>query len=250
MPLLPKGRPGLVPPRGLVAQEVVHGAGAAAQQRHEGTALGLVEPVGVGEDAQPVGGVGALPVGVGGQRDESSHGVGDVPQAGPRGRRVPVDEGPLVLPVDDEVPRRQVLMGDDVGPLRGNEHLPAGVCRRCEVLYGVVEVPDETGHTDQLLSGFHQGEPVRPDHLAGHEGQHLTPLFVDPEGARRGTEAGLVQVREQRMHRRGPGPRGPANRVADADDTRADVAARQRLLFLVHRSLLHSHEALISPQLP
>jgi hypothetical protein len=43
----------------LPGEEAVHGAGAAGQQRHQVAALGLVQPVGVGDDAQPRAGTPA-----------------------------------------------------------------------------------------------------------------------------------------------------------------------------------------------
>ena len=198
--------------------------------------FGLVEAVGVGEDPQAVFGIGALPVGMRGERDEAVHGIGDAPQAGTRGGRVPVDERPLVLVADHEVPRSQVLMGDDVASLGSDEHLPVSVRRRCEVLHGIVEVPDETCQQGQPLRGLQQEEPVGADHIAGNEGQHLPALIVDAKKARGRPETHLVQVRKQCVHRRSRRPGGTADGLADADDAAADVPAGQRLLFIV----LHS----------
>ncbi|GFE19743.1 hypothetical protein Sliba_01960 [Streptomyces nigrescens] len=45
-----------------------------------------------------------------------------------------------------------------------------------------------------------------------------------------------MQMREQRVHRRGPRPRGTADGIPDTDDAIADVPTGQRLLFLVRHS--------------
>ncbi|KQV97652.1 hypothetical protein ASD08_47600 [Streptomyces sp. Root369] len=106
-----------------------------------------------------------------------------------------------------------------------------------EVLHGIVEVADEACNASQLASGFHQREPVGPDHMSRHEGQDLTSLIVNAEWARRRAESHLVQVGKQGMHGGSPRSGRTANGVSDANDTITYVAARQRLFIIVlHRT--------------
>jgi hypothetical protein len=91
-----------------------------------------------------VGGAAALVARVGAKRHETVQGVGDIPQPRPGGRGVPVDERPVAR-ADDQVPWGQVVVGDDAGPLGGDEGLPAGIRRRAEAGDRVVEVADEPG---------------------------------------------------------------------------------------------------------
>ena len=85
-------------------------------------------------------------------------------------------------------------MGDDVTALSRDQRLPLRIGGRREVLHGVVEVPDQPCNASQLSSGFHQREPVGPDHISRHEGQDLTSLIVNAERTRRRAESHLVQV--------------------------------------------------------
>ncbi|WP_329228591.1 hypothetical protein OG488_11965 [Streptomyces sp. NBC_01460] len=108
---------------------------------------------------------------------------------------------------------------DDVTALSGDQRLPPCVGGRREVLHGVVEVPDQPCHASQLSSGFHQREPVGPDHISRHEGQDLTPLIVNAERTRRLAESHPVQVCKQGMHSGRPWSSRTASGVADANDT-------------------------------
>lgn len=210
-------------------------------------AFGLGETVGVDEDAQSVRRVRALPVRMRGQRDESVNGVRDIPQAGTGTCGVPVDEGPPRLVRDHEVPGGQIVVGDDVTALGGDQLLPLRIGRRREVLHGIVEVPDQLGDAGQLPSGLHQREPVGPDHVSRHEGQDLTPLIVNAEWARRRGESHLVQVGKQGMHGGSPRSGGTADGISDANDTITDVAAGQRLFMIVlHRTSVSDQLAVIT----
>ncbi|MFJ9058759.1 hypothetical protein [Streptomyces sp. NPDC102409] len=80
----------------------------------------------------------------------------------------------VLMPEQVKLFQRRCL--DDVTALSGDQRLPPCVGGRREVLHGVVEVPDQPCHASQLSSGFHQREPVGPDHISRHEGQDLTPL--------------------------------------------------------------------------
>jgi hypothetical protein len=138
-------------------------------------------------------------------------------------------------------------MSDDATALSGDQRLPLRIGRRREVLHSVVEVPDQPCHASQLSSGFHQREPVRPDHISGHEGQDLTPLIINAEWARRRAESHLVQVSKQGMHSGSPGSGRTANGVPDANDTITDVATGQRLFIIVpHRTSVSDQLVMIT----
>jgi hypothetical protein len=70
------------------------------------------------------------------------NGVGEIPQPGARRRGVPVDEYPLPV-TDDEVPRGEVVVGNDLVPGGGRERLPLRAGRRDEPGDGVVELADQ-----------------------------------------------------------------------------------------------------------
>ncbi len=159
----------------------MHCPGSAGKQRDEVAALRFVQAVGVNEDAQPMAGVIALPVWVGRERDEAVRGVGEVPEPGPGRGDIPVDEGPLRV-VDDEVPGGQVVVGNDVGALGGDQGLPPCVWRWSEVGDGVMEVADELRDVDKLSVGFEQGEVVWPGDAPGMKLRTSRPCSSRPRG--------------------------------------------------------------------
>ncbi len=64
---------------------------------------------------------------------------------------------------------------------------------------------------------------------AVHEAEHLPPLRIDAEHPRRTVEASLIQVPQQRMHRRRPRTCPTANRIAYAAHLARHVAASEDL---------------------
>ena len=61
------------------------------------------------------------------------------------------------------------MMGDDAGPLGGNESLPAGIRRRPEAGDRVMEVADEPRDAAQAAIRVEQGEVAWPGGDAGDE---------------------------------------------------------------------------------
>ena len=103
----------------------MHGLGPPGQHGEQLGGLGLVQAVGVGEQAHPVGGAAALVARVGAERHEAVQGVGDISQPRPGGGGIPVDERPVTR-ADDQVPWGQVVVGDHAGPLGGDAGLASG----------------------------------------------------------------------------------------------------------------------------
>jgi hypothetical protein len=144
----------------LFRQEVVHGTSAPGEQRDDVEALLFVQAVGVRDEAQPAAGVVALDDGVGAQRREPVHRVGEVPQPGARPGAVPADKRPLVA--DDEVPRGKVMMGDDLVAAGRREHLPACSLRRGEPGDSVMEGAGEAGGPAERRVAVQQVEAAGP----------------------------------------------------------------------------------------
>jgi hypothetical protein len=98
------------------------------------------------------------------------------------------------------------VVGDDLVPVGRREHLPLRARRRGEPGGGVVEVADEAGGPAKLAVTVQQTETAGPADGAGHEGQDLPATLVDAERAGRAAEPDRVQMGEQRVHGRRPGP--------------------------------------------
>jgi hypothetical protein len=142
-----------------------------------------------------VAGVVALVGGVSGQRHESVDGVGEVPELSAGCGGVPVDKCPLVV-ADDEVPGRQVVVGDDFVPVGRDERLPVRAGRRDEPGDGVMKVADEAGNVAQLAVTVQQVKVSWPGDRAGDEGEDLASAFVDAERPGCAVEADSVEMDE------------------------------------------------------
>jgi len=155
----------------------------------------------------------------------TKRGERQVPLGGDRCGEVPVEEsGQSVAP--GRVVGCGVVVPDDQTGRPSAAFPPEGIGRRNEVGDGLVVGARPLGDLVEGSVGVH---PVRPrlcaaDRLSGEEGEHLAPLLVDAEWARRAGEILALQVGEQSMHRRCPGTSGAADGVAHSDRA-ADVPA-------------------------
>src|SRR6185437_13271332 len=162
--------------------------------------------------------------------------VSEVPQAGARPGAVPVDERPPVA--NDEVPRGEILMGDDLVAVGGREHLPACPGRRGEPGDSVMEVADEAGGPAQRCVAVQQVEAAGPGDRAGDEREDLAALVVDAERPGRALVADGVQMGKQRVHRWRPRPGRASHSVAHADNAAIHVAAAERYFGAWHSTFL------------
>jgi hypothetical protein len=94
----------------------------------------------------------------------------------------------------------------------------------------VVEPPDQRGDLRHRRVGREEVEVVRVHDVAGHEREDLPAPLVDAEEPRRAVEPRGLQVTEQRVDARRPGPCRAADGVAHPHDHVVGVPAPEGLL--------------------
>ncbi|GAA0383001.1 hypothetical protein Acor_70910 [Acrocarpospora corrugata] len=57
-----------------------------------------------------------------------------------------------MITIRNQIPWGQIVMSDDVGSVRWDEHPPASFCRRNEALHRVMEISDQTRDALKLMN--------------------------------------------------------------------------------------------------
>ena len=148
-----------------------------------------------------------------------------IPQRGARTGEIPADEHGSTGAVH-EVPGGEVVVDDEGAFVRFDDDVPHGIGRRNEAGDGVMKRSDQRANLTPRGTRVRTSR-VRVRDLAVDPFDDMAILVVDPERSRRSHEADLGQVAEQGVHRRRPTTGRSPHGVADADDSRRDVAAGQ-----------------------
>ncbi len=204
------------------AQQVEHRLRASAHHVREHRAQLLVGTVSVDESREVFG--GALRVSGRIRKRERLRGEGEVPRAGARGGAVPVDEHPAVA--EHQIPRRQVVVADELLRRRREGRFPDRVGSRDVPRRDVMDAADHLAHATELGGGERCGVHRQG---AGDELDDLPPQRVSAERLRR-----LDSAASHRLHIgddvRGRGRPCLADGVPDPHDGSARIAALEDFL--------------------
>ena len=119
---------------------------------------------------------------------------------------------------------------------------PHSAIERNESLLGTVVVGDQSANTTEAFLICDEFESVGMNAPALDEGQDLSSAVVETQRLWRWIRA-LSEVVEQSMNCRSPLPCHSSNGVANTDDIRVRIPAHERLLGIVHRSILVDQQA-------
>src|SRR5712692_3898439 len=123
-----------------------------------------------------------------------------------------------MLVAEQRVPRRPVVVADELVSRRRDQS-PLRIARRLKVHHDVVIAPQEARRADEMLlveNTIGHGILTTAERLAGDVREDLAALRVDAEDAWR-LEVSVLEIAQQRIHRRCPGTRAATDGVADAD---------------------------------
>lgn len=120
------------------------------------------------------------------QTDEAVECPRNVPPATARCGEIPVDEHPAVWP-GDEIPRRQVVVGNHLGRAGGVAAFfaPHSIGGRSEPRLGAVEVGNEAPGATQSMLLSDQVKSVRMNTTARDKREDLPAVIVETERSRR-----------------------------------------------------------------
>jgi hypothetical protein len=121
---------------------------------------------------------------------------------------------------------------DQVGPVRGDDDVPDGVCGRGVLGARRVQVAQQPADAAQALDQVRRLEGL-PD-LARDELQHVPAALVEAQRSWSAEEADRVEVGEEVVHRDRPGTGRPADGVPHPHQAGGDVAADQWHLLVRH----------------
>src|SRR5439155_8762641 len=139
------------------------------------------------------------------QREPRVRTVRDVPEAGPRTGHVPVEHHGDATVAEERVPRRPIVMTDDLVGRRRNQS-PSRSGGRLKTLDEVVVATEQTRTLGQMIVvDYPVRGRIRPARMsiAIYVLEYFAALFVHPSGAWR-FEPGVLEEAKQRVDRRSP----------------------------------------------
>src|ERR1700733_4121084 len=166
------------------------------------------------------------------QGHEALRRISPIPQNRPRPTPIPIDKHPP-LPATHQIPRRKIMVTDQLLRIRPDDNLPLSPLRRNKTLRSLMKLSNQPPSPPQLLARVRERLLSRSRHIL----QHMPPFFIPAQRARSPSKSNPMKMFQKRFNATRRRSRRFTNRLPNADHRIRHIATVKQFLQIAHSCL-------------